>query len=156
MIQRIQSVFLLLVIILAVLYLLFPLGSFTMNASQSNIILAGTNLAPENHLGEHTEWYRSVLSVLPLLVILFTVYIVLQYKRRIYQIRLCKINIMIHLVILVISFFYLDQIKGELPQMSFSYGPSIFFPLVSLILLLRANRSILRDEKLVRAADRIR
>lgn len=156
MLQRVQSVFLLLVVAFAILYLVFPLGIFKINDASVNIILASGSLAPENHAAAHALWYRSVLSVLPLLAMVFTVYIIFQYKRRIYQVKLGKVNILIHLIILVISFFYLDQLRGTLPQMTFSYGPALFFPLVSLVLILRANRSIIKDEKLVRAADRIR
>jgi hypothetical protein len=156
MLQRLQSVFLFLVFVFTVLFLVFPLGTFRMNGTVVNIVLVGSDLAAENHFSDYAQWFRMVLSVLPLLAMVFTVYIIFQFKKRMHQVKLGKVNMFIHLIILVVSFFYLDQLSSALPQMSFSYGPSVFFPIVSLVLILRANRSIIKDEKMVRAADRIR
>lgn len=156
MLQRIQSVFLFLVFVFALLFLIFPLGTFRMNGTVVNIVLVGSDLAAENHFSDYAQWFRMVLSVLPLLAMVFTVYIIFQYKRRLFQVKLGKVNLFIHLIMLVVCFFYLDQLRNALPQMSFYYGPSVFFPIVSLILILRANRFIIKDEKMVRAADRIR
>lgn len=156
MLQRIQSVFLFLVFVFAVLFLVFPLGTFRMNDTVVSIVLVGGNLAPENHFTDYAQWFRMVLSLLPLLAMVFTTYIIFQFKKRMYQVKLGRVNLFIHLIILVVGFFYLDQLRDALPQMSFSYGPAVFFPIVSLILILRANRSIIKDEKMVRAADRIR
>ena len=38
----------------------------------------------------------------------------------------------------------------------YSLGIGLFLPLLSLILVVMANRSILKDEKLVRSSDRLR
>lgn len=156
MLQRVQSLFLILVVALSVLYIVLPLGTFKMNDASVDIVLAVGSPAPESVASEHAVWYRSVLSALPLLALVYTIFIIFQYRRRMYQVKLGKVNILIHLIILVISFFYLDSLRQALPHMSFSFGPAVFFPIVSLILILRANRLIIKDEKLVRAADRIR
>ena len=156
MLQRIQTILFIIVVALAIMFLLLPLGTMKIDDATIHITLLNTDSELGSINQGYAAWYHVVLSFIPLLAILFTVYLISQYKRRLYQIRLGKVNIMIHLVILVISFFFLDEIKSAFPQMTFTYGPAIFSPLISLILILTANRSILKDEKLVRAADRIR
>ncbi len=156
MLQRIQSLYLVLVVLFAFLFLFFPIGSFRFNGETVAIALAGSNIATENFVGAYASMYRYALYALLLVVVVFTINIIFKYNRRLYQIRMGKINILFHLVLLVLSFFYLDHLRASLPESTLSYGPSIFFPLVSLFLILLANRYILKDEKLVRAADRIR
>ncbi len=156
MLQRIQSVYLFLIILFAVLFLFFPLGSLRLNGESFGILLIGSNLAPENFSGNYAGLYRYSLFAFLFIAALFTVYIIFQYRRRLFQIRLGKLNILLHLVILVLTFFYLDHLRAATPGSSIVYGPSVFFPLVALFLILLANRSIMNDEKLVRAADRIR
>ena len=156
MFQRIQSVYLFLVILFTVLFFFFPLGSLRLNGESVSIMLTGSNLAPENFAGSYAKLFRFSLYVLLTVAIIFTLYIIFQYGKRLYQIRLGKIHILLHLIILVLTFFYLDHLRASLPIASLTYGPSVFFPVVSLFLILMSNRAIMKDEKLVRAADRIR
>lgn len=156
MLQRIQSLYLFVVIIFAFLFLFFPLGSFHLNGESVGIKLAGADISSENFVGGYANIFRYALYALLFVVVIFTSFIIFQYRRRLYQIRMGKINILLHLVILVLSFFYLDHIRASLSDSSLTYGPSVFFPLISLFLILLANRFIAKDEKLVRAADRIR
>ncbi len=156
MLQRIQSIYLFLVILVAVLFLFFPLGSIRLNGESVSIMLTGSDLAQENFAGAYANLYRFSLYVLLVVAMVFTAYIIFQYGKRLFQIRLGKIHILLHLIILVITFFYLDHLRASVPGSSLSYGPSVFFPLVSLFLILMSNKAIMKDEKLVRAADRIR
>lgn len=156
MLQRVQSVYLFLVVLFAVLFFFFPLGIFTLDGGSAAIKLIGKNLAVENLQADHAVIYRWVLKVVSLLIIFLTLYTIFQFRTRLYQVKLCRFNILFHLVKLVVSFFYLDQLKDSLDHLPFAYGPAIFFPLASLFLLLLATRSIKKDEALVRAADRIR
>ena len=156
MLQRIQSVYLLLVILFTVLFLFFPLGSLRLNGESVSIMLTGKDLAQENFAGAFAQLYRFSLFILLSVAVIFTVYIIFQYGKRLFQMRLGKIHILLHLIILVLTFFYLDHLRASLPIASLTYGPSVFFPVVSLFLILMSNRAIMKDEKLVRAADRIR
>ncbi|MFO7999561.1 MAG: DUF4293 domain-containing protein [Bacteroidales bacterium] len=156
MLQRVQSVYLFLVVVFSVLFFFFPLGVFSSEEMEGAIRLIGRNLSAENFQIEYSGFYRWVLIGITLVAISLSLFIIFQFRSRLYQVRLCRINILFYLVQLVVAFFYLDQLKSALALSSFSYGPAIYFPLVSLFLLLLAIRSIKKDEALVRAADRIR
>ncbi len=156
MLQRVQSVYLFLVVVFAVLYCFFPLGWFSVEEVSSAVKLIGKDLSLDNFLATHSTLFRAALMAMAAGVILITLYTIFQFRSRLNQIRLCRMNILLHLALLVTSFFYLDQLKAAAPYQSLGYGPSIFFPLASLFLLLLAIRAIKKDEALVRAADRIR
>ena len=146
----------LLVVVFAVLFYFFPLGLFDVEGGVAAIKLIGKDLPPENVQTDYAGVYRWTLMGAGLLGIVLALYTIFQFRERLYQVKLCRFNTLIHLVMLVVSFFYLDQLKASLSHLDFTYGPAIFFPLASLFLLLLSIRSIKKDEALVRAADRIR
>jgi len=155
MIQRIQTVYLFLVLVFTLLFLFFPLGSLEIGATSYVIKTWGVSPVSEQILGDYNKVLGVISMILAFVVMILTVYITLQYKNRLLQIKLGKINILIHMVMVVTAFFYIDSIKKGLEEF-FSYGVSIIFPLLSMILILMANRAIKRDEELVRSADRLR
>ena len=155
MIQRIQTVYLFLVLIFTLLFLFFPLGSLEMGATSYVIKTWGVSPESEQILGEYNNLLGMISLVLAFVIMILTVNITLQFKNRLLQIRLGKINILIHMVMVVSAFFFLDSVKKGLEDF-FSYGVAILFPLLSMILILMANRAIKKDEELVRSADRLR
>lgn len=155
MLQRIQSVYLFLVFIFALLTLLLPLGNFETNGFL--FVVKSWGVVGETALlnGLKPLWSGYFLLLLLLVIMCLSVYTTFSYKARRKQIRLGKMNIMLHLVLIVVAFFYLDQLKA-MTDMDFSYGIAIIFPLLSMVLILMANRAIKRDEDMVRSADRLR
>ena len=156
MIQRIQSIFLLVVVLLAILFPFFSLGSLETALTKQLISASGSDVPNAGQLSWHVNILRWALWILPAVIVALTAYTILLYKKRLLQVRMGKANIMVHIVLLVVAFSYIDAIKSAVQHTDFSYGPAIFFPLLSLLLIFRANRSIIKDEGLVRAADRIR
>jgi len=156
MLQRIQSVFLTLVFVFALLFVFLPLGKFDLEGLK--IFLKATGIDASANIPEEygQVWYGYVLLILVFGIMVLTVFSIFQYKRRSYQIQLGKLNILLHVGLVVIAFFFVDQWRDNLPNLPFSYGAGIILPLVALILILMANRAIKKDEELVRSADRIR
>ncbi len=153
MLQRIQTVYLGFVFLLAFLFMFLPLGLYGEGH--------GLRLSA---VSAFSEWYPAVthgsfqilLVFMGLACAALSMYTILIYKKRLLQIRLGQFNILLHLGLLVAAFYYLDHVREQIPGADFSYGAGIFLPLFSLLLILMANRAIKRDENLVRAADRIR
>ncbi len=116
MIQRKQSIFLLIAVILGMVYFLaWPLFFIQMFASA---------------------------------VSLYTIFI---YKRRLLQARLCLVSIFANLIWYIVLAVLIQQgkLSENIPWVA-------CLPLVATILCFMARKAILADEKLVRAADRIR
>lgn len=127
MIQRIQTLYLLIVLLIT------PLVIYFLNGFKTIEILIG------------------MISVV--VIGILTILAIFSYKKRILQIRLNLINLLIN--ILLIGFFgyvALNSPGGILPEK----GVGLFILALNSILLLSANRSISKDEKLVKSVDRIR
>jgi integral membrane sensor domain MASE1 len=157
MIQRIQSLFLAVAAIAAVLMFFFPIADFY-NEHIGNYKLLVTGLKgmdpdPKIHL---SWWASSPLAFLTagsLIISLITLFL---YKKRPLQIKLLAFNILATIVLIIVIFLYyvnsIEKITGILP----SYQFGAFCPLICLIFLLLANRFIRKDEALVKSADRLR
>jgi hypothetical protein len=161
MIQRIQTIYLLLAAVAMALTLHFPLG--TIVAGEDTIVLNAFNVSI---LGESVQatWLYICLIVMLALPALLSAIIIFLYKNRMLQFRLCMSNIVLHLgAMACIAIFCWRMSVGiaslepyrELPRV-FTLGWVSVMPVISLILVVLAMRGISKDEALVRSLDRIR
>lgn len=151
MIQRIQSVYLLLVTILLSLAIFQPIGTFI---DRKGLILDFSPLKLAAHGSELgiTPWGQLSLLILGAIISLATIFL---FKNRKLQVRLSILNSF------VIAFYYIILcmfIMLRQENSYFTFQPLFTFclPLIGLILNLLAIRSIKSDEAKVRATDRIR
>lgn len=155
MIQRIQTLYLLLGLLAAILMFVFPFATFVQG--DISAVLKGTGLEAEGP-GSLPAFSLSFLPglVAALLGLLFLVTI-FQYKNRKLQIRLLLVAMFLNLILIGLIFLLSGQIQklpelGEVP----SYGISTYLSLLCLLLIVLANRGIRKDQALVRSADRLR
>ena len=81
------------------------------------------------------------------------------FRRRLLQIRLCVVEMVLLLGSLVMEgvYYFLSwRVFSDLTFHTQGFKPAIVLPLVCLLFAYLAARAIFRDELLVRAADRIR
>lgn len=147
MIQRKQTVFLLLACAAAVVCLCLPLGSLELAGMGKEPVLY--NLASIDGNGAFNFRYCA-LSVLLSLSGLLSLVTIFLYKNRKLQMKLCKGN----LVLLVLWYALLTYIIYA--NENFHQAIAACLPFVSAVFVWLAHRGILSDERLVRAADRIR
>ena len=104
----------------------------------------------------------SLLDLLHLLSFLFFLFVsfllsiisVFFYKKRLTQIKLIKINILLNIFLLGVELYDALFSSGGYEKYNIVYS---IIPSVSIIvLLLLANRAINRDEQLVKSIDRLR
>ena len=151
MIQRIQTIYLLLAVIFMLLFYIFPIAIFTTDIFAFEFfnchITHPENLQPPLPL--------LPLAILPMFSIIVSLVAIFLYKKRKPQRRLGKVNLMIVFTVIVITIFYFFKIK-EFLDGSVQYGFSAIFPVLVFVMLLLANKAIKKDDDLVKAADRIR
>ncbi len=157
MLQRVQTVYLFLVFVFSLLYLIFPLATL----DNGEIIIQAYKIdgIPNEFIKEDnklTNFLQIVLPVMVFAIMILSIYTTFMYRKRMYQIKLSRLNILLLLILVVASFFFADTIKNNLSLKEISYGVSLLFPFISMILLLLAIKAIKKDEALVRSADRIR
>lgn len=156
MLQRIQTVYLSLVFIFTLLVFFLPLGNFDFDGVSSALKITGLDLPANAPTESGLAWQSIALSVLCFVIMGLTGYTVLQFKRRRYQIQLGKIIVLLHMVFVFSAFYYIDFYTEKFSGAAFSHSLSSYLPLISMILIIMANKAIKKDEELVRSVDRIR
>ncbi len=157
MLQRIQTVYLALAAIAGLLVFFFPLASFY-NEIQGNykfFVCAIQSMDPEPAI-HFTKWITLPLILLMALSLIFSITTIFLYKKRTVQLRLVAFNVLVNIVFIVLIFFYYVSKIKTLTFIEPSYGIGIVFPLATLVFLIMANRSIRKDEVLVRSTERLR
>ena len=161
MIQRIQTLYLLLVVILGTLLCIFSPVEFLLPDATDYVSLHALD-----------KWPLAVMSIAIPLLALVTIGL---YKRRLLQVRLNIMNVVLCLGYYALLALYVAYIvKGYEPLGAVSCELSTVncqlstlncewyltmwsaIPLVNVVLTMMATRRILKDEALVRAADRLR
>ncbi|MCM1150518.1 MAG: DUF4293 domain-containing protein [Alistipes sp.] len=154
MIQRIQSLYLLLVAGFMAVALFAPLAWFAGDAGEFRLyafslrLLDGDAVQPTRCMG--------ALFVLACALPVVTVFL---FRRRLLQIRLCVVEAVLLVGALIMEgiYYFLSWrvFSGQTFHMQ-GLCVSIALPAVCLLFVWLAARAVLHDELLVRAADRIR
>ncbi len=143
MIQRIQSLWLLLSALIIALLSRLPIYTGTLGDGTVKQLMTAERLH---------------MMILSLLLIILPVIAIFLFKNRSGQKQLIWIHILLNL--LMILFFYVA--KGAFaddhnpPFVSSRYGIAVVIPVLSIILDFMAYKGIRKDEKLIREADKFR
>lgn len=162
MIQRLQSVFLLLAAILGIVIFLFPIATYLSDIAFFKFFICSVRDYSRQPFGDEATQvrqfpmvYTSILAVLQLIIAVLALVTIFKFRNRSLQIRLNYLNIFLS-VLLVGGIFYYSTMLEKQYEIIPQYGVGGLFPLVSIILLFLANHFIQKDEKLIRSADRLR
>ena len=137
MIQRIQTIYLFLTFLLVgVLPFIFPLWTLSdgkdyfFMQNQIYVILFGLSTA-------------------------ITIYSIISFKKRQTQFVANRLNIVLNLILLGLFVYHSLNLSGEAPVVS-EKGIGMFLPVLTIVLLVLANKAIKKDEDLVKSVDRLR
>lgn len=160
MIQRIQSVYLLLAALTLALLFMLPLYTVDLvvdgNTKLFKIMVTGTyekgitDVAYTLIRVNRPQFFITSIMILGLLVCIFL------YRDRKRQLRVVRLWIILEFALMI---FLLSMAKHEmniLGKSSAKYGYGAFLPSLSVVFTALASRAIRKDEALVRAADRLR
>lgn len=136
MIQRIQTVYMLLVALLGIaLYYWFP------------TLLDESGAA----LFERSEpIFLGLIGV----SVAFSIIAIFLHKNRKLQFVINRFNILANLILLGVFVYRSLSVPGE--ALVSEKGIGMYIPVISIVLLVLANRAIQRDEQLVKSVDRLR
>jgi phage-related holin len=152
MIQRIQSLFLLLVTVLMTIAIFSPIGCFVGNLGGWHYALMTIKDIHPLLLIKFPLWIILALSIITVLGSLVTA---LLYKNRKLQMKLSIAGIAVLAIIYAVVIAYISVVNG---QVGSEFHPSFImsFPGISMGSYLLAIIFIRKDEKLVKSTDRIR
>jgi hypothetical protein len=138
MLQRIQTVYLLIVFIAAAVFpYLLPLWKINGVAVKFN----------ENN--------QILYVVLFGLSTVFTLISIISFKNRKQQFVLNRLNLILNLILLGLFVYRSLNLSGE-AQVVTEKGIGMFLPILSIVMLVLANKAIKKDEDLVKSVDRLR
>ncbi len=149
MIQRIQSLYLLLATASYVCLFFFPFASFT-NATRT-LELSILGLME----GESLNQGAIPLLAAVVLLIFLTLIIIFLFKKRMVQSRLTAVALLLNVALIAGMFFYSDSISEDLKARA-DFEAGSYIVVIPLVFLVLANRAIRKDELRVRSADRLR
>ena len=149
MIQRIQSVYLLIVAILSVIVISNPVGSFI---GTDNSIIEFTNLSliSQDGTGSYEPGALFAIQMISAIISLITIFL---YKKRMVQIRFTLFNIILAVGYYATLVTFVFMLKGE---STFVPSWAVCLPFVGIVLDWLAIRAIGKDEMLVKAYERLR
>jgi cell division protein FtsW (lipid II flippase) len=138
MIQRIQTVYLLLTfVITGVLMFFIPL--WTLNTGKAFYFM-------------QDQFYTILLGLSTMLTIIS----IISYKKRQNQFVMNRLNIILNLILLGLFVYRSLNLSGETSNIVSEKGIGMFLPIVTIVLLVLANKAIKKDEDLVKSVDRLR
>lgn len=147
-IQRIQSVYLLIAVILMVVFAFFPALTFELGGRQ---FVYGALEAGKVGV-THIDPLMLMLVVLISLLALIDIFLFKNLQR---QMTVCFVDIIIGLAMLVaicIHAFYLYSKDG----VTLTWQWYLLLPILSIVFLMLAHKAMSRDKKMLRDSDRLR
>ena len=154
MIQRKQTIFLFLAFVTTIVCLCLPLGSIELQGMGVEPVLYNMALAQPDNNGVNYDFFYAPMAALLVLAAILEITAIFLYKNRKRQARLCAFAIVLVFLWLLLFMYYkyFDLTKmGELQQ-----SVAAYLPFLSAVFDYLAIKGIRADERLVRAADRIR
>ncbi len=164
MIQRIQTIYLLLAVIAVGFTFFFDLCQYSLEGSERRFVmdLFSVHEMSENASGEAvaTPAYRIWTLLLLGLLELDLIAAIALFKQRRKQLRLVHFSYLLEASSIVLLFFSMEDTVQMLPIESgtviTSYGIGWLMPTAALAFSFLAARGIKKDEELVRSVDRLR
>ena len=150
MIQRKQTVFLFLALLATIACLCLPVGSFEPQVMGTENQLMNLWINETNGGRNFSVW---ALFAILLVTCPINTFAIFDYHNRKRQARFCMFS-----MLMIIGWYIVYGVFSQvlMPGFTFHVGFAACLPLIAFILLWLARHSILADEALVRAADRIR
>lgn len=153
MIQRIQTLWLFLVFLMAALMLFFPIAEFQGETQKFTLSVFSVD-GSEGIVGIPNPYIIGILTALLGVLSLGNIF---QYKNRKLQIKINMVAMLVNMALLIAIFLISDNITAnENVANKCSYLMGSWFPVAGILFLILANRSIRKDEALVKQSERLR
>jgi hypothetical protein len=156
MIQRKQTLFLVLAAIALSALFFFPLAKFIGDIDSLQLYIYKLDSLVPDHTPSFPAILVLIMAFMAVLMLLLSVVSIFMYKNRKMQMFLVRIGIIVNIVLIAAFFFYfvheLEMATGALV----SYEVGTYILLAPLVLFTLAYRGIVSDEKLIRSVDRLR
>lgn len=153
MIQRIQTIYLFLSLLLISLMHLFPVAKLIAGSGDA-IVFRSFGFFYELS----SEVLMPSLPVILLLGVITLLYLIaiFLFRNRNLQARICRLNILLLIGSLGLMAYYILHVYRQMDALGLTIKITALFPLITIVLTWLAIRGIIKDERLVRSVDKVR
>ncbi len=176
MIQRKQSLFLFVAVVLLLISMFRVTTVFTSESDKTTVEFSNfscstyfddvesktiTSNVPQENKQQNPDvvvksnYLYSVFAIMLFVSAVISVVAIILFKNRGKQMRLCNWAVFVILIYYIARYSCIISISNKFDY-TFNVNVSDFFPLIALVLIVMARIAINKDDKLVKAADRIR
>ncbi|MES2648712.1 MAG: DUF4293 domain-containing protein [Bacteroidota bacterium] len=141
MIQRIQSLWLLLAAASFFFVFKFPVAGGQTQAGAVSELFAASNL---------------LMFIVAILLGIIALAAIFLFKNRSTQKSLVWLGILLDIVFIVIMYFQMENLKTDPTLVKQTFKIGAIFPILYIILMFMAYSGIRKDEKLIKSVDRLR
>ena len=164
MIQRIQTLYLIITILLSGSLFFLPLSikiiphtssqDTTLKVAYMMNIYGVTKYENDKPVSHTKDFFLLLLNASTALISIAAIGL---YKKRKVQIKLNRLSLLLVTAFMVLDFYFSDAMGYEITaNIKPEYQAGSYFPLLQIILLMITTRAIKKDDDLVRSAERIR
>ena len=157
MIQRVQSLYLLIPFLFYLFYWIFGLSWYNQGYEFIKDIPSFLSLSPF-----FIDFFLSVTSYVPLLISVFCFIAIIAFKKRLFQIKISRISfyLSVFMSIYTLIYFYFT-LSYLIDQMSSFFMQVLLFlaiinPFICTLSIFFAIRCIQKDQELIKSIDRLR
>lgn len=176
MIQRKQSLFLFVAVVLLLISMFSVTTVFTSESDKTTVEFSNfscstyfddvesktiTSNVPQENKQQNPDavvksnYLYSVFAIMLFVSAVISVAAIILFKNRGKQMRLCNWAVFVILIYYIARYSCIISISNKF-NYTFNVNVSNFLPLIALVLIVMARIAINKDDKLVKAADRIR
>lgn len=155
MIQRKQTLYLLLATIVTFVALMMPVAELSPLTLGVNHVVYNYWVSVSNGVTLQADYSVMPLAILLLLAGTFQVLTIFLYRRRPLQASCCFGIMCLH-IIWYVAYVTLMIMKAGEYSADWHFSWAAILPLISLVLVFLARRGVLADEALVRSSERLR
>ncbi|WP_299253371.1 DUF4293 domain-containing protein [uncultured Cytophaga sp.] len=155
MIQRIQSILLLLSACVLSISLFTPVWTASSNGTSYDLDAYQISISHETTSTSNPTYFAAILLGISIALTLFVIF---KYNNRVLQMRLNMMNTLLICMVEGLFFWNIRETKLLIGSAEFTehFGVAFYMPLVALMLCFYAGKRIQKDENLVRSVDRLR
>jgi hypothetical protein len=156
MIQRVQTLYLSIVVIACISLFFFPITKYFNDVQGTYVFfITGMKYMIEPPITVNF-WLTFPLLLLTVFSLILALSAIFLYKKRGVQLWFVNIAFLLHVALILLVFLYYINHFETLFKTKPSYQFGVFIPLVSLVCIIMASRAIRKDEALVKSSERLR
>jgi glucan phosphoethanolaminetransferase (alkaline phosphatase superfamily) len=152
--QRIQTVFLVIIVLAMILTVFLPIWvGQSENVTHELYPLHYTTINGAERISKYFPY--SIMAILSIASATIAAVEIGKYKNRVLQMKLGALNALLMAGVVGCAVYFANQMI-QAHHGNWQYGFGLYAPIIAVISNFLANRFIRRDEKLVRDSDRLR